>query len=225
MFYQPVLDQRFFSADKLYSDVDWSNFGAVIDGFEIRMNDWYVTPGKMIRQASWNHAFAVMAMDCLLIDTLSQYYFGESSSSKTAFSDFAKLALPPFAAALPQPIRKDPSSTRPKVPYTTFADVLYSCFRCGILHEAHVALCGGVASLGGAMVDIAPVVSTRYDDGSGCPTVRLSTFKGRWNDDAIFRAGLRRSGAHQWCARRLASGCSFAAHGLLRALGRCALAI
>ena len=184
MFYQPVRNQRFFHSRQLYSEIDWQDFRAVVDAFRKKLHEWYLAPAEMLRP-NWDHAFALMAMNCLLIDALSQYYYGKRASARSAFKKFACQKLPEFRRKLPKPIQENPgrrkrrkASTprlRPVKPrlLKTFADVLYVAFRCGILHEAHVSLCGGLAGLGGKMCDVDPDICTNYRDRSPCPTVRM----------------------------------------------------
>jgi hypothetical protein len=184
MFYQPVQNKRFFHSREEYSKIAWQDFRSVVDAFRKKLGEWYLAPADLLRP-NWDHAFGLMAMNCLLIDALSQYYYGKRASARSVFKKFACLKLPEFRATLPEPIRENPGRRKrrktsmprlkPVKPrfFKTFADVLYVAFRCGILHEAHVALCGGLAGLGGKMCDVDPDICTTYRDGSPCPTVRV----------------------------------------------------
>jgi hypothetical protein len=184
MFYQPVKDQRFFCVGNKYDQINWRDFREVVKAFRMKLQEWYLVPADLLRP-NWDHAFSLMAINCLLIDALSQYYYGQRASGRSTFKKFVRRKLPEFRAELPEPIRENPSRRkRRKAPTTklkpqktkylyTFADVLYVAFRCGILHEAHTALCGGLAGLGGKMCDVDTDVCTRYRDGSDCPTVRM----------------------------------------------------
>jgi hypothetical protein len=167
MFYQPVRDQRYFTSEELYSQIDWTDFRKVVDAFRRRLEGWYVTPAQIIRDHSWHYSFALMALDCLLIDALSQYYYGVTTSSRTTFKDFVKESLPALAS-LPAPI-KCPGAADLK----TYADVLYAGFRCGILHEAHVPLYGGMSPLAARLYAFEPTGYTKYHDGTDCPTVQV----------------------------------------------------
>lgn len=169
----------------MYASITWSDFKQVVDAFKTRIEDWYIKPAEALRQAAWNNSFAVMAIDCLLIDTLSQFHYGKMMSSRGTFKRYVRKKLKPFRANLPEKIIVRPARRkRRKAPttklkpqkqeyYEDFADILYHCFRCGILHEAHITGCGGLAGLGGKMVDIDPDTCTTYRDGKRCPTVRM----------------------------------------------------
>lgn len=169
MFYRPVESNRYFARNVRYSQVKWGDFCEVVRLFRARIDEWYIEPGDKLRRATWDYSFALMAIDCLLIDTFSQYYEGHVRSSQQLFKRFVATQIPALGANLPTPIRH-PSGT----PLNTFADVLYVGFRCGILHEAHVALYGGLAGLGGQFCDVDADVCTKYDDNRKvCPTVRM----------------------------------------------------
>ena len=187
IFYQPVQSERFFSAGVKYDAINWNDFKQVVAAFKTRIEDWYIRPAGELRKASWDYSFALMAINCLLIDALSQFHYGKVTGTRGIFKKYVRKKLPAFRATLPQKIQERPTrrkhrksaATKPKLKpqkpeyFEDFADVLYHCFRCGILHEAHIAGCGGLAGLNGKMVDVDPDVCTRYRDGSDCPTVRM----------------------------------------------------
>lgn len=185
LFYRPVQDQRFFSAGRKYDSINWNDFKEIVRAFQIRIEDWYIKPAEELRKASWDYSFSIMAIDCLLIDALSQFHYGQFRSSRTLFCKYARKKISGMRKRLPEPIairperranRKSPKSSRKpaKTKYLkTYADSLYFAFRCGVLHEAHIAGCGGLAGLGGKLADIDPDICTRYRDGSECPTIRM----------------------------------------------------
>lgn len=185
LFYQPVQSERFFARGVRYDSIDWTNFTKIIAAFKQRIEDWYIRPADELRKVSWDYSFTLMAINCLLIDTLSQFYYGEDSSSRGTFKKYVRKHLPPFRAELPTKIQIRPDRRkRRKAPanklkpqkkkyFRTYAEVLYHCFRCGILHEAHITACGVLAGLDGKMVDTDPDVCTKYRNNSDCPTVRM----------------------------------------------------
>lgn len=185
LFYRPVQDQRFFSAGKKYDSIDWDDFKEVVEAFKTRIDDWYIKPAEELRKATWDFSFALMAIDCLLIDTLSQFHYGKIVGTRGIFKRYVRKKLKPFRDDLPNKIKIRPSRRKRRKSATPalkplkqdyfedFADVLYHCFRCGILHEAHITGCGGLAGLGGKMVDVDPDTCTLYRDSKPCPTVRM----------------------------------------------------
>lgn len=87
-FYIPVQNARAFRREKGYDMVDWSNFREVLNDFHGRMDDWYIIPAKELGK-NGHFVFPVMAMDCLLIDTLSQYYYGAEFCIRLTFHSTA----------------------------------------------------------------------------------------------------------------------------------------
>lgn len=170
-FYTPIQSARAFRRGKRYDQIDWNNFGKVIEEFHGRIDDWYIIPTKkLISMEEGGHfVFPIMAMTCLLIDTLSQYYYGADkgslNSSGAKFRDFLIDRLPHRTGLLPSPI-KLPDGKR----LTRFEEVLWSGFRCGILHEAHIPLYGALYGVE-SVIEFQANGSTKYSDGTDCPTV------------------------------------------------------
>jgi hypothetical protein len=166
----PAYSQRFFSRAVHYSGVDWSSLPNVVDAYRQRIDDWYLSPAKQL-SANIHFAFAVMALDCLLIDTFSQYFEGRASSDRNAYKRFVRTHLPGFSLPLPAPIAHDDGkgkSTLADVP-----DVLYHGFRCGILHQAHMpAYCGVVP--GGDRVAFETGLVVYKATAQACPSVILN---------------------------------------------------
>lgn len=168
MFYTPVLAGRIFSPGVLYSDINWKSLREVVTAFDRRIREWYVQPARALEVASGNYAFAVMALNCLLIDTLSQFFNGEPQSKRSVFLSFVRSKLPAFSQRLSAPIER-PSGSNPAA-LEDVAQVLYFGFRCGILHEAHVPLYGAIFGLP-TPVQVEPAGNTQYSGGRACPTV------------------------------------------------------
>ena len=176
-FYIPVQNARAFRRAKPYDQVNWNDFREVVDAFHGRMDDWYILPTKALVQHNegGHFVFPVMAINCLLIDTLSQYYYGADrspnetrnsfpESSQAKFKDFLVARMKHRTGPLPTKI----VSRRGDL--TTFEDVLYSGFRCGILHQAHIPLYGALYGVSNVL-EFQPAGTTKYADGTDCPTV------------------------------------------------------
>jgi hypothetical protein len=167
MFYQPVQDQRLFKPGVLYSQIDWTCFQTIVSEFDGRIREWYLNPARTLQCISGDYSFPVMALACLLTDTLSQFHSGNPSGRKT-FKEFVRQQFPEFAQLLPTAINRPAHSDPPIL--TDFADVLYHGFRCGILHEAHITPYG-VLSGQDTIFSCEPTGLTRYQGGAFCPTV------------------------------------------------------
>jgi len=169
MFYEPVRTDRYFTRTKLYSDVDWTKLDSVVDAFAERIGDWYLDPirylhkrrrthlppmvRRLLQRMGWqdpgHFAFTVMALDCLLIDALSQFVYGEMMSRGGLFRQFIRDHLPGFSGALSPRVKHygytfDTVSQLvvPAPPDTLnkLEAVIWNGFRCGILHQAHAPL-------------------------------------------------------------------------------------
>jgi hypothetical protein len=163
--------RRFFSSHRLYSSVDWTDFDSIIDAYDLRIREWYLEPGKQL-SANVHFAFTLMALDSLLIDTLSQFVYGLGSGSRSKFIDFIKTWLPPrYSATLGTPIRHPGA----KQPLKSVAEVIYYAFRCGVLHQAHLPPYAGVAPnhRPPVLVDDSAGLARYSDTGLPCPSVIL----------------------------------------------------
>ena len=116
--------------DLTHSDsVDW--FRAV-DILYDRINGRFLAPVKAIEKNSdpkirWFSGFTIVAIDCLIIETLYQFYNGVDETNiehKKAFWCFFKQS-PHF---------------KTDFPYQEVAYKFYSHFRCGILHQAQTKM-------------------------------------------------------------------------------------
>jgi hypothetical protein len=176
-FYAPVQNARAFRRGKPYDQVNWTDFREVVNEFHGRIDDWYIRPSKeLINHDEGGHfVFPIMAINCLLIDTLSQYYYGADrsphetrnsfpESSPAKFKDFLVECLHHRTGQLPTKI------ATPRGDLETYEDVLYSGFRCGILHQAHIPLYGAIYGVANVL-EFQAAGSTKYANGADCPTV------------------------------------------------------
>jgi hypothetical protein len=107
------------------SNADWQK---AVDIFQARMRARFLAPVKAIRDHADSDVaefsgFTIVAIDCLLIETLGQFYKGEDQTSgphKDHFVAFFK-GSKHFNAEF---------DTKEK------GEIFYSHFRCGILHQA-----------------------------------------------------------------------------------------
>jgi len=170
MFYEPVLTARWFKPGIRYSDINWNSFPTIVSEFDGRIREWYLNPGKTLNCISGHYAFPVMALACMLTDTLSQFYTGLPKSTRGTFIDFVRQQFPEFAQPLPTAINRPPGSNPATI--TDYAQALYFGFRCGILHEAHVTPYGAITGQD-TMLDFHAAGATRYQGGADCPTITI----------------------------------------------------
>lgn len=172
MIYEPVQANRYFTKTDRYSAIDWFDFDAVVTAFEARINNWYLEPATELANATGHFAFSIMAINCLLIDTFSQFAAGQLGSSAGTFKSFISNNLPNFSADLTDTISHDDHNRQTTL--ATVADVVYHAFRCGILHQAHIPLYGGIDPGGAPFQEAASGLTTYSVDGSACPTVSIN---------------------------------------------------
>jgi len=181
--------KRYFSKYLRYSDIDWTNLDQIVDAYRQRIQDWYLDPARELAKI-WDFAFSVMALNCLLIDTLSQFVAGIDSSNSNQFKEFISKRLPStYSSELKTPIQHDDGSrTKPRT-LRNVADVLYHGFRCGILHQAHIPPYCGVA-LGVAVCEFSEQI--RYKaSGVYCTSVVVDPLALREALDEAFEVYLR----------------------------------
>jgi hypothetical protein len=175
MYYEPIKNERFFEMNRRYSEIDWTSFRDIIVAWERRIKGWYIEPVEVMlsRDANWlqrrimsiiirrpdpgHYAFSVMSTTCMLIDALSQYWFGVVSSEGKHFKDFVDACLPSYSGTLPTSVWHFEKKHAPngKV-LTKYSDVLWNGYRCGILHQAHTPLyCGVVPGKSGPRMELA----------------------------------------------------------------------
>lgn len=194
---RPILGQRIFhpsddgKSNVLYSEIDWSNLDAVTTAVEKRFRWWYIRPAQnVVQDAAGNgghYGFGQVLLTCPIIDMLSQYQYGLPGSRGEAFKDFVDEHFPDFAGAGQPNINLEtlkfkydstlktatdiaPANDRP---IESFADALYSGYRCGGLHENHVGIYAVIGG-GGPVVRPLPGLATYSDDNSPCDGVFLN---------------------------------------------------
>jgi hypothetical protein len=165
--YKPVKTRRYFNRKQRYSAIDWNDEKQVIKAFRQQVIDWYIRPTQVLIRTP-HAAFAVLAHTCILIDALSQYEAGSSGGSGAVFKGWLLKHFKRLGRTFPTPIRATVRGT--PTPLTNYAEVIYNGVRCGILHEAHVALYGGITGQKQA-VSYQKKGWTTYTDLSDCPTV------------------------------------------------------
>ena len=94
MFYQPVQNERWFSPGVLYSAVNWSKFDEIVTAFEGRIRTWHIDSIDALQTDTGVDSFSIMALACLLTDTLSQYHAEELASSRRTFMNFVQSQFP-----------------------------------------------------------------------------------------------------------------------------------
>jgi hypothetical protein len=106
---------------------DESDWNIAIDIFEDRIYGRFLNIIETIEKKLFS-GFSVMALDCLLCETLQQFYDGEDESQSPT-NDFVRFLT---TSSFKQYFGTD------NTPRTSMAAVFYNQIRCGILHQAEV---------------------------------------------------------------------------------------
>ena len=176
MFYRPVeYAGRHFAQTTEYSAIDWNRLSSIVVAFQERITQWYIVPGDLLMAGpdGWHRSFSLAAIDCMLIDTLSQFENGSSRSSRRRFIDYVERKVPVFQTQIVPPIR----CPAPDPDITTFGQALYFGFRCSILHEAHIAPYCQILSEPNIARQQASGISTYADGTTPCSSVILDPQK------------------------------------------------
>jgi hypothetical protein len=173
--YKPNKHNRLFTKSPRFDQVDWNDWDDVIRRFEQQLRWWYVSPIQRLKKTA-HSGFPVVGLSCLLIDTLSQYEHGLDSSNGKTFCSFVRNRMRKWCTPFPIPIRIWNEKMRPPTesPAKDFADVLWSGFRCGIMHEAHAPLYCRLWGTTGLFEFSANGYATYDDTGKDCPVVSLN---------------------------------------------------
>ena len=153
----------------MYSEVDWNNESTAIKKFKEQLEGWYIAPIESLIKTSPDYGFAVIALTCVLIDTLAQYVAGAEESSEGEFKAFLEGNFPEWGRTFPT--RIDYWFKGKERHVENFSDAIYRAFRCGILHEAHISLYGLVAPVYPIQYD--PKGIALYVNGADCPSVAI----------------------------------------------------
>lgn len=78
------------TSDTRYNQVNWNDENAAINKFKEQLEEWYIEPIESLLKDSRHYGFAVVALTCILIDTLAQYYEGKELSREQFFKEFLR---------------------------------------------------------------------------------------------------------------------------------------
>ena len=92
--FRPVPSARLFNATQHYSEINWASYPTVVKEFNKQLRAWYIAPAKVLMATSGHYSFSALSLTCTLIDTLSQYYYGERESSQRVFIRFCRTQFP-----------------------------------------------------------------------------------------------------------------------------------
>lgn len=174
MQFSPNREKRVFRPGRYFKEIDFGNFDTVIKEYEQRIQSWYIDPAEKLLPKndcrSNDFGFAVLTFALLLIDTMSQYEYGELSSSKTNYKKWLKNHFSSSETEL------NPAIIYNNTTLENIADILYHGFRCGILHEAHVPIYGVINADEELPFKLAEENLTYTQDDERCETLIVNPY-------------------------------------------------
>ncbi len=114
-----------FSPRDELRDLDINNFPSIIEASERRIQGWFFNPLEKFL-ADNNDFFMAPAVECILVDALTGFFFGISGDThKDDFTAFLSQNLY---------VQKEDATE------------FYLRFRCGLLHQANIKKCSSITT-------------------------------------------------------------------------------
>jgi hypothetical protein len=143
-------------------DGDYTYEDAVTD-FENKVTRWYFGVAEKIEDVNSSEEglpganFSVLMLNCMIIDLLSQYYYGMPTSKGSKFKSFVETRFSKYNKSIDPPIRSCSYMKCWKVEgIKTIADALWHGFRCGVLHSGRILEYGRINELYDTPISIEP---------------------------------------------------------------------
>jgi hypothetical protein len=137
--------RKYFNQDEFFDRVDWSDWKAVVDGFEKRFDKWYFA------HLQGNHASYVdLCALCALIDVFSLYQSRTSWHAPKTYKEFLRKLDPAFRKPLQSPIsvRRHEQGAWKEGSLRDVADVFYAGVRCSLHHHGDLSSFAGMSGTG-----------------------------------------------------------------------------
>lgn len=121
---------RTFCPGVKWGDLENLPLNKIIDSFSLRIKKWFIDPPRYLpgwkkKGIEGNTGFVELILSCVIIDLLSQYYYGERKSKRDIFKKYLKKQFPTF---------KKKVSIQYFPDLKNLADVFYHGFRCSVMH-------------------------------------------------------------------------------------------
>lgn len=133
-----------------YVDLYLSKFDDLVLKFEDRIKYWYLKPVRdLIKKKIESNSFLIIQTVCVIIDLLSQYWYGSPSSDHNKYKEFLKIIRPSFKSKIIPSLKYYQWDSSKKVwkekLIADYAEAFYIIFRCGLLHNAMIMDCGRIS--------------------------------------------------------------------------------
>ena len=127
-----------FSPGLHFGDLFGKTYIEIVDAFRARIYERYIDPANHCNENN-KYNFTVLILCCVILDLLSQYFYGKESSGKLTFIQFIREYIPESGEQITPSIE----SCYFKKEWTEetindAAEGFYHCFRSGVVHSAMV---------------------------------------------------------------------------------------
>jgi len=128
--------QKFYNIATLFRDVDWSDWQAVVNGFQKRFTEWYFA-----RMAGGDSSYLDLCSLCALVETFTHYTTERHWHHPGNYKEFLRTLDPVFRKRLTPPIVVTRFEGRKWLQrkLMDYADVFYAGVRCSLHHHGDLA--------------------------------------------------------------------------------------
>lgn len=138
-----------YNKDVFFDEVDWSDWTAVVNGFQSRFVDWYFKPLSEF-PTTGHEAYPVLCAMCALVDTFAHYDGDRGWHEQKHYKEFLRKLDPVFRTKFSSPIAttryRDGAWVQGSL--RDFADVFYTGVRCSLHHHGDLAPFAGMSRTG-----------------------------------------------------------------------------
>ncbi len=178
--------RKCFNRDAMFDAVDWTQWQAVINGFQHRFVGWYFDPLSIFPGAGGHEAYPVLCALCALVDAFTHYEHNRDAHEPRHYKEFLRKLNPVFRTKLSSQIEQTrwiKDEWKRAKPLRDFADVFYAGVRCSLHHHGDLANFAGMSGTG--------TLAREYPN-AGQSTCGALSFPIVVFDPWIFRDELRR---------------------------------
>ncbi|MFA5116738.1 MAG: hypothetical protein WC486_05595 [Candidatus Omnitrophota bacterium] len=139
-----------FAPNARFGDLEGRTYQEIVEIFESRISGWYFDVAEAISDKIPGYNFAVIILNSIILDLLSQYIYGAPTSSESIFKRFFREYLGEYNHKIDPPIVSCYFNKRRqkwmREVTRDVADGFYHCFRCGVVHAAGILEYGRISS-------------------------------------------------------------------------------
>ncbi len=146
----PAVFNKFYNRDILFKDVDWTDWNAVIDGFQKRYELWYFD-----HLVGGDASYVDFSSLCALVEVFTHYSVEKNWHDESQYKEFLRRAASIFRRKLSQPITITRFSRGRWITgqLKDYADVFYAGVRCSLHHHGDLAAYAGMSGTGQVAIE------------------------------------------------------------------------